>query len=95
MVDLGCVRGIHEIIIYNRLDASCGGRARKLRVLISDDGEGWGVLYVHDGTSFGGVDGFPLRIPCGGNQARFVRIKLAEVQYLHLDEIEVYSLAAE
>jgi hypothetical protein len=90
MVDLGETTTFDDVVIYNRLDADCQQRARALMLLISVDGESWTTLYVHDGTIFGGIDGFPLRVRCEGSIARFVRIKLSDRQYLHLDEIEIY-----
>ncbi len=90
MVDLGEATIFDEVVIYNRLDAGCQNCARSLVVLVSVDGESWTTLYVHDGTIFGGIDGFPLRIRREGCIARFVRIKLSDRQYLHLDEIEIY-----
>jgi hypothetical protein len=91
MVDLGAVRSFDEIVIYNRLDSNCAGRAKNIVVLLSADGERWDQLYSHDGTIFGGVDGYPLRIQKARSTARFVRIKNPEKQFLHLDEIEIYD----
>ncbi len=90
MVDLGEATTFDEVVIYNRLDAGCQQRARSLVVLISVDGENWTTIYTHSGTDFGGIDGFPLRVGCRASIARFIRIKLSDRQYLHLDEIEIY-----
>ena len=90
MVDLGSRQPVQQIVIYNRLDGICPARARTLSVLVSPDAETWTVLYRHDGTPFGGADGSPLRVRGNGVAARFVRLKLEDVQYLHLDEVEVF-----
>jgi hypothetical protein len=90
MVDLADVKTFDEIVIYNRLDGPCAERARKLVVIGSVNGEGWDEIYTHDGSIFGGIDGNPLRILCPDVNPRFVRIKLNETQFLHLDEIEIY-----
>jgi hypothetical protein len=94
MVDLGRPIPILEIVVFNRLDGDCAGRARNLVVLASLDGETWLELHRTNGRIFGGVDGNPLRVPCEGTTCRFVRLKLDGADYFHLDEVEVYSKAA-
>jgi hypothetical protein len=91
MIDLERSQTIQEIVIFNRIDAECGARSRNISVLISQDAEVWDELYFHTGVPFGGVDGFPLRIACNDAKARFVRIRLNDFQYLHLDEVEIYN----
>jgi Methyltransferase domain/NedA-like, galactose-binding domain len=91
MVDLGTVQRFDNILVYNRLDGPCAPRARTLRVLVSDDAAAWAELYAHNGTTFGGADGQPLHIACAGAQGRFVRLQLAETNFLHLDEVEIYA----
>ena len=54
----------------------------------------WRTVYKHDGKPFGGVtDKKPLRVPLEAAKARLVRIQLADRNYFHLDEIEVYGAA--
>ena len=82
---------IAEVRLFNRLDC-CSDRARTVQVLLSRDGNSWTRVFANDGTIFGGVDGDkPLRVPVDGVRARFVRLQLAETNYLHLDEVEVYG----
>ena len=90
MVDLGAVTRFDEIILYNRLEAQCLQRARFVSVVHSSDGRNWTELYSHDGTAFGGIDGFPLKIECHDTNARFVRLLLKDTQFFHLDEVEIY-----
>jgi hypothetical protein len=90
-IDLGERRVFDEILVYNRLDALCRSRAGWLQVLTSDDGLHWSVLYTHDGTAFGGVDGYPLRIGRPRTRARHVKLQLAKPGFLHLDEVEIYD----
>ena len=86
-VDLRQPSKISEIRIYNsKINPEC---ARTLQVLLSDDGATWNRAYAHNGSEFG-ADGQPLRIPLKGVTARWVRVQLADTNYLHLDEIEVY-----
>lgn len=89
-VDLGSLAAITEIRVFNRLDC-CSERARTLQVLVSADGKTWQVAYRHDGSIFGGADGKPLRIPLGNPSARYVRLQLAEENWFHLDEVEVFG----
>jgi hypothetical protein len=81
------------MVIYNRLDGPCQPRARTLQVLVSDDGREWAVVYTHDGTVFGGIDGRPLLVKCPGTVARHVRLRLREQNFLHLDQVEIYGPA--
>jgi len=91
MVDLGTIRPFDEIVIYNRLDGSCPARARFISAFLSDGGVNWTELYSHDGTIFGGSDGFPLRINCSGKSARFIKLQLKDTQFFHIDEVEIYK----
>jgi len=88
-VDLAREQPIQEIRIFNRVDA-CHKRARSLRVLISSDGLSWQKIHDQAGQDFGGIDGRPLKVLVAGTAARFVRLQLAEVNCLHLDEVEIY-----
>jgi hypothetical protein len=90
-VDLGDTRAFDLIVIYNRLDGPCQPRSRSLQVLVSDNATEWVLLYDHDGTVFGGIDGRPLIIKCPGTKARHVRIRLREKNFLHLDQVEIYG----
>jgi hypothetical protein len=83
-VDLLQSYSLGHIMLRNRR----GGfqeRTRSVQVLLSPDGNSWQTLYSHNGTSFK-----DLRVDAGGRSARFVRIQLAQQDYLHLSEIEVY-----
>ena len=88
-VDLGEIRPLREIRVYNRVDSG-RERARTLQVLLSDDGETWLLAHDQAGYTFGGKDGRPLRVMLAGKPARYVRLQLQERGYLHLDEVEVY-----
>jgi hypothetical protein len=90
-LDLGDSRAFDLIVIYNRLDGPCQPRSRTLEVLVSGDSKAWTLLYDHDGTVFGGIDGRPLIIKCKGTKARHVRIQLREKNFLHLDQVEIYG----
>lgn len=94
MVDLGEIHDISEIAIYNRVDA-CPDRSRMLVVSASVDANDWIVVYDHNGRPpFGGIKQVsgraPLLITLDGVRARFVKLQLAEKNYLHLDEVEIY-----
>jgi hypothetical protein len=88
-VDLGAVKNLTEIRIFNRLDC-CSERARTIQVLLSNDGVNWTRVFANDGSVFGGRDGKFLRVSLKGQSARFVRLQLNETNYLHLDEVEIY-----
>lgn len=91
-VDLGQMCELGQIVIFNRLDC-CRERATSLRVL-GYDGRDWQVLYMNNGTPFGGVtDNRPLVINVAGRSASVVRIQLTASgnEYLHFDEVEIYG----
>ena len=87
-VDLGAVKSLGEIRIFNRRDC-CSERARTIQVLLSDDGVNWKRVFSNPGTVFG-TDGTPLPVSVKGLSARYVRLQLTEAEYFHLDEVEVY-----
>ncbi len=89
-VDLQQTLPLDRIVIYNRGDG-VSQRAARLRVLLSETGQDWQLLYEHDGTDFlGYVDQRPLEIGAGDRTARYVRVQLPDTSFLHLDEVEVY-----
>ena len=87
-VDLGKVEQVDLIRVFNRLDPMCRDRARTLKVLGSSDGEEWTELYRHSGVAFGGADGNPLVLTVD-KKMRYVKLALAEPNFLHLDEVQV------
>jgi hypothetical protein len=89
IIDLQQIRNVSRIAIFNRLSDACAERARNICASISIDGMDWAEIYKHNGRVFGGIDGKPLLISVG-REARFVRIWLADANFLHLDQIEVY-----
>jgi F5/8 type C domain/Methyltransferase domain len=94
-VDLGAPHGIESVVIYNRLDQNL--RCVDFDILVSDDAESWAVAYAkRDGVAFGGADGNPFRHdfvpPVAG---RFLRVRLVGVDFLHLDQVEVFGVPGE
>lgn len=93
-VDLGEVRALSRVVVYNRCDGAAD-RAATLRLLLSEDGVEWREAFANDGTVFYGfTDGRPLDITLEA-RARFVRLTVPGVSYLHLDEVEVYGPGSE
>ncbi len=95
-VDLGAVHGIGTVKLFNRMDVSgAAERANRLAIDIGFDPERLIEVFRRESEApFGGADGQPLvfapAIPIPG---RFVRIRLLERNYLHLDQVEVYGEA--
>jgi len=83
-VDLGEGAVIQEIKVHNR--ASDAGRARTMRVLLSDDGKMWRQVHNQGGKSFS-----TLKVPLNRVSARYVRLQLSEKNWFHLDEVEVWG----
>ena len=89
-VDLGSRTKLSRVVIYNGSTQADAKRALALSLRLSDDGQKWTEVYRHDGSMFCGPNQ-PLNVPLPGTQARYVRVQLPYVEYLHLDEIEVYA----
>jgi hypothetical protein len=90
-VDLGAATTLARVVVWNRCDGAAE-RAARLEILLSADGRRWERAYAHDGTTFGGVpDKKPLEVDLGGATARFVRLQVPGISYLHLDEVEVFG----
>ncbi|MBT3361763.1 MAG: sulfatase-like hydrolase/transferase [Rhodospirillales bacterium] len=92
-VDLGSVVPLSQIVLWNRTGGgSAVQRARQLVVRLSADGQAWEEIYRHDGSLFYGFSGgVPLTVSAPGKTARYVRVGLADNEYFHLDEVEVYG----
>jgi hypothetical protein len=89
-VDLGAPRAIDRVVVWNRGGAE--GRAARLHILVSNDGQDWRQVYAHDGRVFGGVaDGKPLEARLTGVTGRWLRIQLPGREFLHLDEVEIFG----
>lgn len=97
-VDLGEIAEISEIRVFNRILPDderkfVARRASELQVYISDDNENYKCIYYHsEVTPIGGVDGHPLILhPKHGTSARYVKLKLGNAEYLHLDKVYIYK----
>jgi len=88
-VDLGKIRPLNEIRIYNR-PGPYRVRARTLKVVCSVDAKSWTEVHDQGGHSFGGLPRVPLRVSLNKHKARYIALRLFERTCLHLDEVEVY-----
>lgn len=87
--DLGAVYPIEAVVVHNRR-SGLHDRARTLRIEVAEQGGQW--ILVHGGFAHFGAEGFghPFEAWTGSVlRARYVRISLAEHQYLHLTRVEV------
>jgi hypothetical protein len=95
-VDLGEAIRLERVVLYNRCQSGMAERAARIIVLLSHDGHQFTAAYQHDGTTFWGKSGGePLTVRLDGRRARFVRVQLPRTDYLHLDEVEVYSTGSQ
>lgn len=93
-VDLGAACRISQIRIFNRIDAPwIMARTRRFTLEMSDDDAQWSIVFKKtDDSVFGGIDGNPfIWTPDRPVAGRFVRIRLLDREYLHLDQVEVYG----
>lgn len=96
-VDLGEVRSISRIVVYNRLDYAPGlHNADRLNMLTSLDGKKWKLVHENR-RHFGGVSGaapLEVRFPGPGVRAQFLRLQIPSDTpiFLHLDEVEIYGV---
>lgn len=93
-VDLGEAVGISEIRVFNRMDQPAVAE-RSIRLSIEIGLQEQSLVQVFHRESdevFGGIDGNPLRFaPDPPIPGRFVRLRLLERNFLHLDQVEVYG----
>lgn len=89
-VDLRKSQPLARVEVYNTNEnPEC---AKRLLILLSDDGKRWREVHRHDGRTFGGAkDGKPLVVQLKGESARVVRVALPGKECLHLAEVEVYG----
>ena len=93
-VDLGDIRQIQQVRIYNRIgDGAVMRRARRFALQVSSDAAGWQTIFEKtDDLDFGGVDGSPYVVNSEPpTTARYLRVQLLDRDYLHLDQVEVYG----
>ena len=81
---------VNKVVIYNRLDSG-RERAYSFELYCSNEGDEWVKLFSQNGKKFGGIDGNPAVVDLSGVVTRMIRIQLAEKNYLHLDEVEIYG----
>ena len=86
-VDLGRSFALQQVRVYNGQPAFFQ-RAASLRLQLSDDGVRWRLAYDNRGRVFGPE---PLSIDLADVRARYVRIQLAEPNWLHLEQVEVFG----
>ena len=84
-MDLLGSTAITSIVLHNRT-SSDSDRARTIQVLISQDGITWTTIFRNDGSVFRDIT-----VDGGGRSARCVRVQLAETNYLHLMEVEMFG----
>ncbi len=87
-VDLESEFSVCLINIYNRL--AFAERARTIKLFVRGNEGHWRLIHDQRGEMFGGLDGHPLSIDLSEERFRFMRIQLAEANYLHLDEVELW-----
>jgi len=92
-IDFGHICRIHEIVLFNRLDAA-HERMAKFQFEVSNDDLTWEIIFQKtDGKIFGGVEGNPFHwVSDSGVSSRFLRVTvLGENTYFHLSQVEVYG----
>jgi predicted O-methyltransferase YrrM len=89
-LDLGEQVAIGEIRVFNRIESNCATRASNIEISVSNDDLDWSTIHRQGGVQFGGIEGNPLVVRPVGANARYVLLRLADTNFLHLDEVEVY-----
>ena len=94
IVDLGRAAQLDEIILHNRADDSWD-RCSRFSLSTSIDDVEWTVIHSQDSPlSFGnGITGNPFLLSLEQPvRARYVRIILLGINFLHLDQVEVIGI---
>ena len=92
-VDLQASIKVDRVVVHNR-SGNFQDRTLTLQLLVSRDGKTWQRQYQNSVTKFGSGDA-ALTIPCGGCEARFIRVQLAAKQYLSLNEVQVLAVGSQ
>ena len=92
-VDLQVPVKVDRVVVHNR-SGNFQDRTLTLQLLVSRDGKTWQKQYQNSGTKFGSA-GAALTVPCGGCEARFIRVQLAVKQYLSLNEVQVFAVGSQ
>lgn len=88
-IDLGSIKEIKEIKIYNRND-SMSDRIKNISVLFSKFDNDWGnKISIHD-VNWGEFGVISLKISEYSIDARFVKIEVIGNNFLHFRKIEIY-----
>lgn len=83
---------IRRIVLYNRQE--CEERLKYFSILKSLDGEKWQVMFGKRDNSIFGPTPYVAEIS-GDHLARYVRIRLDGVDFLHFSECQVFGEPAE
>ena len=97
MVDLGDSYKIRSIKIFNREDCA-SERAKGLTVQLSSDSQEWKTIAEINYLFGGYISGSPLVLEFPRKYqptTRFVKLQLLGKNYLHLDEVEIFTVNAE
>lgn len=86
-VDLGAIRTIDTIKVYNRTDRNLQGRLTPFYVTIHDTFPGTATWTSPTESTDANLYTFTPTVTSG----RFVTIQLAAIEYLHLAEVEVWG----
>lgn len=93
-LDLGVPSDVSEIRLFNRISSEAiARRGYRFEILLSGDGLAWNIVCSKDNDAyFGGADGRPfickLFPPVA---ARWVQVRLKGRNFLHLDQVQVFS----
>jgi len=95
-VDLDQIQQISEIRIYNRVSlfVSILARASRLEIQVSNDDQTWTTVFRKETQTLlrGPTRSSPfIWMPEEQVSGRYVRIQLLDMQYLHLEQVEVYG----
>jgi hypothetical protein len=83
-VDLGAVKSIGEVVLYNRTDC-CSERLANFEIMLSSTGTNWQTVVTVDGQA-------SVRTARTINASgRFLRVQLRGTNYLSLAEVQVYA----
>ncbi|MBS1079047.1 glycosyltransferase family 92 protein [Gluconobacter kondonii] len=89
MIDLESIKEIKEIKIYNRSDSN-SGRIKNISIYFSNFGDDWRNKISICDINWGDENKLSIKIAENAIDARFIKIEVLGMNFLHFRKVEIY-----